>query len=75
MGTRVHGCPIPTKSPGNSASQDKAPSSIQFILDEIDVTYLDFGSDVEESKVSGHEMVGDASSLILSNGVRCCSQF
>lgn len=58
-----------------SSTRRGTPSSIQSIVDKTDVTYLDLGSDVEESKVTGHEMVSNASSLILSNGVRCCSYF
>lgn len=40
------------------------------MIDESGMTYLHLRSDMEESKVPGHEMVSNASSLILLNGVR-----
>lgn len=45
-------------------------SSIPIMTNKIGVTYLHLRSDMEESKVSGHEMVSNASSFILLNGVR-----
>lgn len=40
------------------------------MTNEMGVTYLHLRSDMEESKVSGDEMVSNASSFILLNGVR-----